>query len=448
MIEIRPNPFVDGIVWPSVPSPRAAGLMAMLFELEQSQWLSPELLRRRQFEQAAALLRHASANVPFYRERLRGVNPDALDEQAWRALPILERGDIQSHSDALKSATPPTKHGKVLVYRSSGSSGQPITVLGSDITHFFWLVLSIRDHLWHRRDFSAKHGSIRSKVESGASPNWAPWGQEIRNGPSCALNIRADIDAQLDWLAAESPAYLLTHPSNLRALALRALERGVKVAGLRELRTFGEMLAPDLRGLCREAWGLELKDMYSAEEVGYIALQCPDHEHYHVQAENLLVEVLDAKGEPCGPGQVGSVVVTTLHNFVMPLIRYRLRDFAEVGPPCACGRGLPVLKRVVGRQRNMLTLPDGHRHWPSFPVSSWNRATPAVRQFQIVQHDLNRIEVRLVCARPLSQSEEAALAAMLTEELGHPFQFDFTYLERIETTPNNKYEDFVSRLES
>jgi len=142
------------------------------------------------------------------------------------------------------------------------------------------------------------------------------------------------------------------------------------------------------------------------------------------------------------------VVLTTLHNFVMPLIRYRLRDFAEVGPPCACGRGLPVLKRVVGRQRNMLTLPDGRRHWPSFPVSSWNRATPAVRQFQIVQHDLNRIEVRLVCARPLSQSEEAALAAMLTEELGHPFQFDFTYLERIETTPNNKYEDFVSRLES
>jgi phenylacetate-CoA ligase len=54
-------------------------------------------------------------------------------------------------------------------------------------------------------------------------------------------------------------------------------------------------------------------------------------------------------------------VVTPLHNFAMPLIRYAIGDYAEAGPPCACGRGLPVLARILGRARNLLTLPHGER---------------------------------------------------------------------------------------
>ena len=88
--------------------------------------------------------------------------------------------------------------------------------------------------------------------------------------------------------------------------------------------------------------------MYSCEEAGYIALQCPQAEHYHCQSESVLVEVLDDEGRPCTPGQVGKVVLTALHNFAMPLIRYENQDYAEVGPPCACGRGLPVKRADNG----------------------------------------------------------------------------------------------------
>ena len=128
----------------------------------------------------------------------------------------------------------------------------------------------------------------------------------------------------------------------------------MRLPGLREVRTLGEASTPDLRALCREAWGVPLVDVYSAEEVGYIALQCPEHEHYHVQAESVLVEILDERGAPAPPGETGRVVVTDLHNFAMPLVRYEIGDYAEVGEPCACGRGLPVLRRIVGRVRNML----------------------------------------------------------------------------------------------
>ncbi|MBS0193708.1 MAG: phenylacetate--CoA ligase family protein [Proteobacteria bacterium] len=444
--ELLPPSCIEGIVWPPAPSPRAATLLAMQFELEQSQWLPPADLRKRQFAQIAVLLRHAMASVPFHRERLAGLDPDRLDEAAWLRLPILERTDVQEHFEALKSSRLPPSHGRTLEYGSSGSSGRPIRVLGSEVTSFFWQVLSLRDHLWHRRDFAARHAAIRTKLERGRQAGWDLFAEVLPTGPMSLLGIHEDIDTQLDWLRAEAPSYLITHPSNLRALAKRSIEREIRLPELRETRTFGEMLRPDVRELCRQAWDVPVTDIYSAEEAGVIALQCPDYPHYHVQAENLLVEVLDPAGIPCRPGETGSIVVTTLHNFAMPLIRYRLRDFAVAGSACPCGRGLPVLERIVGRQRNMLVVPDGRRHWPSFPGELWVEACPAVRQFQLIQHTPERIEARVVVARAATKAEIEALRGMLIERFGYPFLIDFSFVDRIEPGPNCKYEDFVSHV--
>src|SRR5690606_42070577 len=134
------------------------------------------------------------------------------------------------------------------------------------------------------------------------------------------------------------------------------------------------------------AWQLEIKVIYSAEEVGYIAHQSPQDESYLVQAEHVIVEVLDADGAPCLPGEVGQVVVTTLNNFARPLIRYALGDYARVGGPAACGRGLPVLQDIRGRQRNMLRLPDGNRIWPRTGFKEYAAGAPVV-QHQLVQLD-------------------------------------------------------------
>ncbi|MDD5329028.1 MAG: hypothetical protein PHX38_03425 [Sulfuricella sp.] len=443
---LTPLPLVEGISWPAIPTPRAAGFMAMQYQLDQSQWLPPDEILRRQLAQAAIVLRHALDTVPHYRDKYAGWHPgDRLDEAAWRRLPLLERGEIQEHFEQLRSTRLPASHGKIMTYGSSGSTGRPIQALGTETTHFFWLALGLRDHLWHRRDFSKKHGAIRSKVERANTPGWAEWADSFASGPSAMLNIQTDIDTQLDWLLAEAPDYLITHPSNLQALVERSNERGIRPAGLREVRTFGEMLKPDLRAQVRDAWGIPLSDLYSAEELGYIALQCPESEHYHIQAENLLVEVLREDGTPCAPGEIGMVVVTTLHNFAMPLIRYRLLDYAEAGEPCHCGRGLPVIRRIVGRQRNMITLPDGRRHWPSFPGSAWLAIAP-IRQFQLVQEDLQTIRVRMVCPRPLTAEEEDMVRRMLTGKLRYPFQFVLEYPASIEPGPNRKFEDFVSRL--
>jgi phenylacetate-CoA ligase len=322
----------------------------------------------------------------------------------------------------------------------------PIKAIGTDITQFFWRVYTLRDHLWHKRDLSGKLAAIRTTVKDGISEGWGISTDEVyKTGPGVTMNIKTDIDEQMRWLDGQQPNYLISHPSNIYALAKRSIEEGITLARLHQVRTFGEVVSPELRAICLKAWNAPVVDAYSCEEIGYIALQCTESEDYHVQSESLLVEVLDDDGRQCAAGEVGRVVITTLLNFAMPLLRYEIGDYAEVGAPCACGRGLVVLKRIMGRQRNLITLPGGKQHWPSFPEESWGDIAP-IRQLQLVQKSLENIEVRLVADRTLTDVEEGQFVKVMQEKLGHPFSITLQYMDKIERSANNKYEDFISEL--
>ena len=205
-------------------------------------------------------------------------------------------------------------------------------------------------------------------------------------------------------------------------------------------------MTPLLRRLVPDAWGVPVTDVYSAQEVGYIALQCPQGDGYHAQAEHLLVEILDEDGRPCEAGETGRVVVTTLHNLASPLIRYELGDYAVAGGRCPCGRGLPLIERVMGRERHMAILPSGERFWPSFPEEDWMSVAP-IRQLQLVQKSVERIEARVAASRPLNRREERRLSDAFGAALGHPFQFDFLYVNEIPRGSNGKFEDFVCEVD-
>lgn len=136
-------------------------------------------------------------------------------------------------------------------------------------------------------------------------------------------------------------------------------------------------------------------------------------------AENLIVEILDAQGNPCADGEIGEVVVSNLHNFATPLLRYALGDHAEVGGPCPCGRHLPTLRRLLGRSRNMLRYPDGSRRWPC-GFAPFRQIAPAIRQFQMIQSHLEQLELRLVASQPLTVPQQAALVELIQRALPPP----------------------------
>ena len=446
-----PLSAVTGIVWPAIASDHGALLLALQQQFEESQWWSPQMLLDAQRMQLGLLLQHANASVPWQAERLRAsgyVAGVAMSLDDFRRLPITTRRDLQTHFEAMVSLHPVASHGTGRDQYTSGSTGTPVKVRTNDLKQVYWHALTLRDHLWHSRRLEGKFVAIRISGEEGTHSNWGySAGAVFGTGPGVQLGVHADLDAQCRLLVAERPDYLLSYPSNLSALARHTLERGIDFSFLTGVLTFGESLSDALREELRTAWQVELTDMYSAQELGCIALQCPDTDCYHVQSECVLVEVLDDDGIPCRPGETGRVVVTDLHNFEMPLLRYEIGDYATVGEPCRCGRGLPVLKSIVGRVRNMLILPDGRRRFPRIGAKSL-ASIECIRQYQFAQIAPTRIEARLVVDRPLDATEEAQLRSVVHGRLGYPYDVSLRYCEALDRGPSGKFEDFRCEIAS
>ena len=450
-----PRSSVAGLVWPAIPRRAAANVLALLYQLEQSQWWPPERLLEHQFLQLGELTRHAFETVPFYRQRLETAGIGAAGEltpETWSRLPILTRKEVQRSFDGLLSRRYPKAHGKTYEVTTSGSTGMPVKVLKTDLAQLFWHASTVREHRWQRRDFGETFAAIRITEDPAPYPDgkrdkaWGPSSAGLYvTGPGVTLEISTKVHQQAEWLERQAPGYLLTFPSNLRALAECCGERSISFPSLRQASTMGEVLPPEAREACRAAWQLAVADTYSAQEIGYLALQCPDCESLHVQAESVLLEVVDERGRPCGPGEVGLVVVTALHNFALPLLRYAIGDYAEVGGPCSCGRGLPVLRRVLGRVRNMLRLPNGETQFPTFQRAL--RAVASFSQAQVVQRQLDELEVRLVTTSSLTEAEEDRLKELLRERFGYPFRIAVSYHDEIPRSASGKFEDFLSELD-
>lgn len=448
---------IPGVTWPAIVDDRGAQLMALLWQFAQSERWPADTLLHYQLRQLDNVLDHAWRTVPWYRERLAAAGWQqgaALTPAALRALPLLTRRDVQTAGPAMRSTAIPSQFGPTHENRTSGATGEPVAVLRTALDALMWQANTLRDHEWHGRDQSLKFAAIRALSPGVAEPplgvnaaGWGPASEAVRiTGPAALLSLNADITVQADWIVQHAPGYLLTYPSNLAALIAHFAGAGRRVPGLRAVLSVGESVSPELRAACREVLGVPIEDVYSSQELGYIALQCPVSGQYHVMAESLLVEVLDDAGLPCAPGATGRLVISSLHNMAMPLIRYAVGDMATVGEPCACGRKLPTLARIAGRERNLVRLPDGTRHWPLVGFHRFRDIAP-VRQYQLIQHSLQDVEVRLVCDRPLTAGEEAQLGKVICDALGYAFTLRFKVFEHeLPRAPNGKFEEFVCAM--
>ncbi len=449
---------LDDIVWPAIPRPDGALVATLLLQLEQSQWWPPARLRQMQYRQLSQLCRYAVRQVPFYRERLAtlGWRPgQSMTPDIWREVPLLTRDDVQTFRDQLRGETLPRAHGGVAESTTSGSSGKAITFYSSALAKLFWDAFTLRDHFWHRRDISKPLAALRHSDKDFApyprgirGRSWSSaFDKLLRSGPAVAVNLHCSPEEHTEWLTRTKAGYLIAFPSVVDHLARHCLKNRIALPDLRGIITLSEVLETTTRELCQEAWGVAVTDIYSARETGYLALQCPECENYHIQAESALVEILRADGTPCEAGETGRVVVTPLHNFAMPLLRYDLGDEAQVGPPCPCGRGLPVLTRIVGREFHRIYLPDGRTRLAT--MGSDNRkkllAIDALKQFQLIQTSLHSAEVRVSTSAALTSENEETLRQVAWSILSYPLELTITCHDEIPRDASGKFQIFVQK---
>jgi phenylacetate-CoA ligase len=445
----RIHSSLPGVVWPAIPPPAGQAMLAAQFQFDRSQWWPADELLAQQFRQLRLLIAHAVENVPHYRNHLAhcGVSkPEDITPDIFLRWPLLGKRAVQAEPARFEATALPPGHGEMRLVVTSGSSGQPLRAATSDASVFVQHALVMRSHLWYGFDLRAKFAAIRASIDAPVAPDWGvPDNAVFRTGPLVMHSAFDDHDAQLDWLLREQPAYLLAHNTNLRALLEKSRHRRAAPHSLRAVMGFGDMAAPDTAELARNLWGAAFYDTYSASEVGTIALQCPAHPHLHVQGEHVYLEVLRADDSPCVPGETGRVVITDLQNFAMPLIRYELGDYATVGPPCPCGRGLPVLKGVVGRAGHLAVDPTGRTFFAHLNLGFWTTAAP-IQQRQIVQLTASRLEVRYVAERDLAGDECATLTRELRAAMRYDYEIGFTRMAHIPRGAGGKFDDFLSLL--
>lgn len=418
--------------------------------LERTQWLSEPDLRRYQARLLAPLLLHAARQVPFYADRLAGVvgADDSVDLVRWQDVPVLTRQDARAAGAALVARTVPEVAGDAVQDCTSGSTGSPFVFLRSGATSVASQCCGERHLRWHGVADGAAIATMRAVrnpqltnlVAPDAPPPTAAAAPELR-----PIHRFDTGDATADphaWLAATGARHLVTYPSYARELARDIRAGRAAPLTLDIVQVFGEVLTEEARAEITTGFGARVIDRYAAEETGMLAGECAQGGR-HLQSEINLVEILDDSGRPVPPGSEGNVVVTTLYNYAMPLIRYAIGDRAVLSPTtCPCGRGLPVLARIGGRVRDLFRFANGHSVWPFVPFAELRRHIE-MRQLQIVQADRDRIELHYVPEGAGTVDRDGA-TALVRRRFGVPVTVDFIVRTDIPRLPGGKYRDYVS----
>jgi phenylacetate-CoA ligase len=418
--------------------------------LDESQWFASERLAAYQLHHLKTLVRFAARSVSAYRDLDAGrIEASNTLGEALAAIPSLPRGRLAAAPESFHPADLPAGHTLSGTRNSSGTSGQVVKVETTSIAFGWQNALTFRAQLWAGRDFAKSFAAIRVGKSGAPYPegiitdSWdAPTAIPLRTGPGYFLSTTASLEEQWEWLGRRQPNYLLTYPSIIRAFAARARREGRGPCKLDGISTVGETVDADLRDDAKRWLGADIFDIYSAEETGTLAIQCPECRRYHTQDEAAIIEVLDAAGRTAEAGTAGRVVVTPLFNYASPLLRYDCGDVAEAGAPCSCGRGLGTLNRIMGRHRNIFRLADGSTFWPSFGAKAFSSFV-SVRQHQFRQLSFDHLEVLLAIEAPVTAEAEAGIRATIGKRMRAPMEITFRYVDEIAREPGGKYQEFV-----
>jgi phenylacetate-CoA ligase len=424
-----------------------------LSELEKSQYFNQQDLQKLQLKRLQKLVRYAYENTDYYRNIMdqSGVSPDDIKQLSdIEKLPILTKQLIQENTESMISK----KHrkGDLIKDSSGGSTGEP-TIYYKDLErHNLRRADQIRHDRWTGWDLGKRKALI--------------WGaqRDLKAVQSFRENILATyLDRQWELDAFEmsnsemksftrqleklQPSMILGYANALELYANYLLEQEpnhkIKIDGI---VSSAETLTEEKRSTIEKAFGCKVLNRYGSREVGLIASECKSQNGLHINAENILLELVDDKGHAVSKGN-GDILITDYWNFGMPLIRYKLGDVGTVSETnCDCGRTLPLLGSVAGRSGDFFVNQEGGKiHGEYFTHLFYE--LPQVKQFQMIQESLEL--VNLIIVETSEQSDKRYLDPVISktqEMLGSNVQVDIQYAQQIKPTSTGKLLFTISKV--
>ncbi|MFM2087042.1 MAG: hypothetical protein RLZZ237_1911, partial [Pseudomonadota bacterium] len=414
----------------------------LLRELERSQWWSAERLQAHQLARLRNLLQHAAGHVPYYQALFErsGFDPARVDSLADLArLPLLHKADIAAARNSFKSG----QAVGLRPFATGGSSGEPLLFfLGRRrISHD--IAAKWRATRWWGVDIGDREAVLwGSPIELHAQDRLRrlrDWLLRSTLLPAFAMSpVR--IDGYIAQLRRLRPRMLFGYPSALCRIASHAHAHNTPLDGMGVKVAFvtSERLYDAQREQIGAAFGCLVANGYGGRDAGFIAHECPEG-GMHLTAEDLIVEIVDAAGQPLPTGSTGEIVITHLGTQDYPFIRYATGDVGALGiAPCPCGRGLPLLQKLEGRSTDFLTALDG-TVMHGLALVYIVRELPQVRSFKIVQETLLLTRVLLVCLPRLDDATRILIVAGFQARLGAQVTIAIEEVEEIAAEASGKY---------
>ncbi|MHC4478320.1 MAG: phenylacetate--CoA ligase family protein [Planctomycetota bacterium] len=406
-----------------------------------------DAITRTQNARLKSLLRYSFSNIKYYQEVFKkaGVRPGQIETaQDLARLPILTRNALRERFwDFLPRDLPAGR-----ISRTSGSTGVPICVL-SDVNSRMWNSAAI---IRYRRalGIGLVGGAILTPLKTANEPYRKEEHWTFLQGIHKTYYVNPYVDGHENAEYAtrllsrlKRPALIGITPA-VRKLAHRVCDGDFPSFQPRAIMTVGESLTPAVRGLIESTFRAKVADIYACNEGGDVAWQCGHDVGYHLNADNVIVEVVK-NNEPAVMGEVGEVVITNLTRYGMPVIRYKNGDLARLtARQCSCGCKLPMLAEIMGRTGEDILLPDG-------TTMPWNQLKslmnhPHVRQFQLVQNRNQGLIIKYVAEKHAdTKALEVLLLGRYRDLLGPSMAIETTRVSSIAPAPSGKSKLVVSQ---
>jgi phenylacetate-CoA ligase len=441
--------LASGLLFPLHERLKGHHTVRLRRELEASQWWPADRLNAYRVERLRSFLTEIGRGVPYYRELFarQGFNAAHLSSLRGLAdLPLLTKPIIRANTDQLKAENCDA----LTRYNTGGSSGEPLIFYMDKFRKSHDVAAKWRATRWWDVDIGDRELVVwGSPVELGAQDHI----RRLRDGlmrshllPAFEMSDE-NLDRFVGTIRRLRPAMLFGYPSSLALIAAHARRKGVLLDGLgiRVAFVTSERLYDEQRASIRATFGCPVANGYGARDAGFIAHECPSGS-LHISAEDIIVETVRTDGAATSPGEPGEIVVTHMATPGFPLVRYRTGDVGVLSDePCACGRGLPVLKELQGRTTDFVVAQNGtimHGLALIYTV----RDLPGVEQFKIVQESRSLVEVLLVTGADFGSEQEQRIVRDFKSRLGTGVEVVIRRVASIAPERSGKFRYVTSKV--
>lgn len=418
--------------------------------VRESQYWSPEQTEAYQVEHLRVLLEHAYQHVPYYRKAFDGIGAKPSDIRSTAdlcSLKPIRKSDILADPSAFladnRSAFNTRKH------VTGGTTGELLTYYQDSRAWALNWALKMRTFEWGGYHF----GKDRIGVMAGgslapqrkASHGKSLWQRACNYFPMPITHLDETVmDAFYLQIQRQHIHFLRGYPSALAAFA-SYLHDMDEYLPMKSVFTTAEILYPHQREVMRKVFGCEVFDAYGCGDGMGHATECELHRGLHVCPEASVMQVVDERGNEVDPGEEGEVVLTSLFDYAMPLIRYAPGDRAVLKKgPCPCGRGGMMLQRISGRVADVFELSNGRvLNGLSIPFEELNRD---LVRFQIIQETPDRVVMKIVPRSTVKMDLVEKIKRVMRYHCGEGITVRVCVVDRIDVPPSGKFRYIVSKI--